>query len=771
MAENAGGVEYNVEADTKQAVDNMHNVVDEVESMISAMEEADSRTKRFEKNIKSMGNTINDAGQVVDKYGNVNTKLTQTLKTLKDEMVRTRTQGVDKLNQSYDKAPGKLNAVTRAFKIQKGAMQQIGFQLQDISVQAAQGVNGFTILGQQGSQLAGILGPAGVLVGALIAVGALMGTALSGGSDEAQESIDELIEKIDELGDKERELLKIRIESEITQAYSAMGEANIQVRVLSGSLEEAKKRSKDLATESNLLKTVLNATFGESEKENVKELSKEILEQQATVEKLRRRIEELTQSKAELVDADRKSAEATREAKDAYESLSESFAGQIALVGKNEREQAKIAAAIKLGTGATIEQTDSINALIDSYFDLKEAAERVAKEQAAQQREVKKTATAILNLSNQLEVAKKSYEGTEREAFQLAAVQKLGTNATKAQVDETKRLSGELYDLVQAQNAAKKAEQERNQAISALGQADPAIGVGFEQGSALANLESAYEAGLIAEQTYNDRKVEINRNAEMQIQEIAEQRFRAQSDANEFLIGTLDSLAATATSTFSSFLVGASSAKEVVQSLAQTVLQEAVGALIQLGLQALKNQIIGQTAQTVAATTAAATGASIAAAYAPAAAFASLASFGGNAAPAAAGITSTVALSESLAVAGGLETGGTLTRRNAFTPVGEGNAPEILSTDSGNFMIPGSKGKVYNQEQLSQIDGGGSNVQVIINNNAPGVDVTAQSSDDGRTIEIAVAQVEKNFQQSMRQKSGVYFESLTQNTTANSRSV
>lgn len=742
MTQNVGSAEYRVEADTSDAIKNMNALVAATKGMTSEFEKADRDLKSFEKSISSMGNRVTQSGKVINAFGTENKKLTDELKKLQAQAERAKSRGIKQLTQEQTKAVPQVNKLTQAFRVQRGATQQLSFQLQDIAVQAQQGTNAFTILGQQGSQVAGILGPGGALIGALIAVGALIGSVLSSGIEEAEESIDDLIEKIDELGEKERELLKIRIESEITSAYKAMNDAAIQTQVLSANLDRTKETVKDLASESNFLKTVLNNTFGEGEAENVKELTVELLEQQAAVERNKRRIEELNQSKKELNDTERIASESAKESVKAFESLSKSLSGQIALVGKNEREQARIAATIKLGTGATSEQTQAINLLIDGYFDLKDAADKAIESQKKSEQESKKTLTTISNLEKQLNVASLGYKGAGKEAFQLAAVQKLGSNATDDQKEKTKELASELYDLTKAENAAKKAQRERQQAIAALSAVEPVIGVGFEQGSAMSNLQAAFDAQLISEQTYNDRKVEINRNAEDQIRQITEDRFRAQSESNEFLIGTLDALGSSATSAFSSFITGGATAVDVVNSLARTVLDQAIGAMVQLGIQQIKNQVIGQTGAAAATAAAAATGTAMATAYAPAAALASLASFGSNAAPAAAGITSTVGLASSLAVSG-LERGGVL--GGGLTEMGEGNNPEVLKTDNGIFAVPGSKGRVFNQEQLSQIGGNGE-ISIVnqVNNysSTATVDTRATQQDDGKIlIETIVADI------------------------------
>lgn len=54
-------------------------------------------------------------------------------------------------------------------------VQQGGYQLQDLIVQLQGGTSFFTAFGQQGSQFAGIFGPSGAVVGAIIALGSAVG--------------------------------------------------------------------------------------------------------------------------------------------------------------------------------------------------------------------------------------------------------------------------------------------------------------------------------------------------------------------------------------------------------------------------------------------------------------------------------------------------------------------------------------------------------------------------------------------------------------------
>ena len=77
-----------------------------------------------------------------------------------------------------NKAATASQKATSAFKFQKGGMQQLGFQIQDVAVMSQFGADKLLILGTQGSQIAGIFGPGGALFGAVIAISAAIGGVL-----------------------------------------------------------------------------------------------------------------------------------------------------------------------------------------------------------------------------------------------------------------------------------------------------------------------------------------------------------------------------------------------------------------------------------------------------------------------------------------------------------------------------------------------------------------------------------------------------------------
>ena len=91
---------------------------------------------------------------------------------------------------------------------------------------------------------------------------------------------------------------------------------------------------------------------------------------------------------------------------------------------------------------------------------------------------------------------------------------------------------------------------------------------------------------------------------------------------------------------------------DAFKQVGKALVTDMLSGLIKVGAQMAINALFAQTTQATLAAANIATGQAVAAAWAPAAAFTSLASFGANSVPAQAGIATTVGLSNSLAIAG-----------------------------------------------------------------------------------------------------------------------
>ena len=157
MAESAGSIYYEIEADTSSLLKAEKDVNRSTQNLTKSMNAADSSVKRFDKSQDILAASINKTSAAISKQN-------------------------------------------KAFQLQKGSMSQIGYQIQDFSVQVAGGTSALVAFGQQGSQLAGIFGPGGAVIGAIIAVGSALGAALLPQifkSTDAMKEFEKAIERVD----------------------------------------------------------------------------------------------------------------------------------------------------------------------------------------------------------------------------------------------------------------------------------------------------------------------------------------------------------------------------------------------------------------------------------------------------------------------------------------------------------------------------------------------------------------------------------------------
>ncbi len=156
-------------------------------------------------------------------------------KTLKDQMLVLQTAKATnsisnekyaktfKMIQANAKAAGitinqfgqVVGSTTRGMK-RFGAvgMQQVGYQVQDFAVQVQGGTSAMVALGQQGSQLLGIFGPAGAIAGMILAIG----TGLVGAFNAAKSASADALE-VHQNYSKAMKTSRSRVEELVLQNY------------------------------------------------------------------------------------------------------------------------------------------------------------------------------------------------------------------------------------------------------------------------------------------------------------------------------------------------------------------------------------------------------------------------------------------------------------------------------------------------------------------------------------------------------------------------
>ncbi|MDD1904601.1 tape measure protein [Klebsiella pneumoniae] len=393
--------------------------------------------------------------------------------------------------------------------------------------------------------------------------------------------------------------------------------------------------------------------------------------------------------------------------------------------------------------------------LAGENYDLQKAEEARQEAQRKGEQQDKRSASAAESVSQKLEqlrqkamLAADSSQELSREQSILSAQQSLGKGATQEQIALAGKYAAQAYDVAAAIKAQQKAEKDKQDTESAYAQvrqaASPVVAVDdqFQKQMASLNAYATLYPQKIAE--VEATRAQIEEQYRQKRQEAMWQELSQQSLGYNMLTSAVDAFSGNASNAITGLLTGTMSAQEAMRSLGNTILNSVINSIVQVGVEALKNYILGQTLGAASVATSVGLAATTASAWAPAAAMASLASFGANAGPAAAGISSTVGLASGLALAGARYNGGPVSAGGLYQ-VGEKGKPEIYQASTGKqYMIPGDNGKVISNKDMQS--GGGVSVQVNVINQSTGATVqnaNGYMQDGSAVVDLLITDMER----------------------------
>ncbi|MDF9165063.1 phage tail length tape measure family protein [Enterobacter hormaechei] len=283
-----------------------------------------------------------------------------------------------------------------------------------------------------------------------------------------------------------------------------------------------------------------------------------------------------------------------------------------------------------------------------------------------------------------------------------------------------KKITREQYDAAsiameqqhQANLAKIRAQQVVTPQQESAGMVDPVQQLANQHAQELALIQQFEQQGVIAHQNALALKNAADTEYEQQRIEAQWEIFRNQSQANELLASSLDGLQSGASSAITGLINGTQSLQESFANIGTTIQNSVVGSLVQMGMEYVKSAVMAQSANATAATSAAATGASITASMAPAAAATNIATMGQASTIGMAAMSA--AIPAMVGLFGGARYNGGPVNGSSMYRVGEHGKPEIFQAKNGNqYMIPGDNGRVISNRDMQGGGGGGSVVQHI----------------------------------------------------------
>ncbi|EPC2361931.1 tape measure protein [Citrobacter freundii] len=388
----------------------------------------------------------------------------------------------------------------------------------------------------------------------------------------------------------------------------------------------------------------------------------------------------------------------------------------LSITDKKERAVAEARqAAIDAGVDAYSNQMRQIEEAAAKRYDLQEADSAVTK---STKEGTKAVDEAVQSLSRQQAALDRLNTGYAEGSLELAkydAVVALGNKASTEQIAKAEQQAESIWKIQQATKAAAEEERKRTQAgqnfTGLQGQVSPVAAVDNTYAQQMAQLDEyvalypqkiaeaeAVRAGI--EDQYHQKRM-----AAMW------EEWQQQSEINNMLGSAIDSLQGGATSAITGLINGTQSLQESFANIGTTILNSVVGSLVQMGIEWVKSQLMGQAAAAASLTSTMAQATAAASAWAPAAMSASIATYGSAAAVGQAAYAGSLLAAKGMAVAGARYNGGQVDAGSMYR-VGEKGKPEIFQASNGSqYMIPGDNGRVISNRDMQGNGGGGAVIQ------------------------------------------------------------
>ncbi|MFP2116009.1 tape measure protein [Klebsiella pneumoniae] len=394
--------------------------------------------------------------------------------------------------------------------------------------------------------------------------------------------------------------------------------------------------------------------------------------------------------------------------------------------------------------------------LAGENYDLQKAEEARQEAQRKGEQQDKRSASAAESVSQKLEqlrqkamLAADSSQELSREQSILSAQQSLGKGATQEQIALAGKYAAQAYDVAAAIKAQQKAEKDKQDTESAYAQvrqaASPVVAVDdqFQKQMASLNAYATLYPQKIAE--VEATRAQIEEQYRQKRQEAMWQELSQQSLGYNMLTSAVDAFSGNASNAITGLLTGTMSAQEAMQSLGNTILNSVINSIVQVGVEMLKNFIIGQTIGAASTANGMIQAALLTNAWTPAAYAASVATGGAAAKVGAVAYGSGLATSMALSTVSGARYNGGPVSAGGLYQVGEKGKPEIYQASTGKqYMIPGDNGKVISNKDMQS--GGGVSVQVNVINQSTGATVQSANGymqDGSAVVDLLITDMER----------------------------
>lgn len=395
------------------------------------------------------------------------------------------------VKNSFDELINKEKASQKAaqqtahgFKMMRGGAQQLGFQIQDVAVQAQMGTNALIIIGQQFPQILSIFGgAAGAAAGAVVAIVAAIGNGLLPSLFDAKRSLSEIEQIVTDI----ESLLSIT-SGQIDGMSSSLSELNyiseeLAQAKLAGALIETKIALKDVDEQLKETRGGMTSYLQDVQRLNTG-LGDGAFSSDLGGEQIRQLNIEISQIASNLKIS-------TDEAK--------SF-NDVLAAAKDSGSYTDVLKSLTEMAGASDEPTKGMQNLINSITTLVEAQAKLARAQKGIEDGSAEQSAELTKLNRSLERQIEVMRSGKKDSLEWAAAQKLG-------IDDIKKLDKTTLGLISTLKKLKKQREEdeaRDKGLKLYKSERSAIrGAmlelrGYRHESELTTLQRRLEAGNVA---------------------------------------------------------------------------------------------------------------------------------------------------------------------------------------------------------------------------------------------------------------------------------
>ncbi|HGV4641375.1 TPA: tape measure protein, partial [Klebsiella pneumoniae] len=323
---------------------------------------------------------------------------------------------------------------------------------------------------------------------------------------------------------------------------------------------------------------------------------------------------------------------------------------------------------------------------------------------------------------------------------------KAALNAGKIDLQEYNAATEQMEQQHQANLAKIRSQQVVNPTQQALAEVDPVQQLANQHAQELALIQQFEQQGVLAHENALALKNAADRQYEQQRIAAQWEILSQQSLGYNMLTSAVDAFSGNASNAITGLLTGTMSAQEAMRSLGNTILNSVINSIVQVGVEMLKNFIIGQTIGAASTANGLLQASLLTNAWTPAAYAASVATGGAAAKVGAVAYGSGLATSMALSTVSGARYNGGPVSAGGLYQVGEKGKPEIYQASTGKqYMIPGDNGKVISNKDMN----GGQvqvNIQFYDQTSGGQHSFQAQASQEGGvvTVEAFLTDVDRN---------------------------